>query len=141
MSKLVWILVILIAVIWPFVNHGDALAMPSEIMHADGRGSSFQDVSCMANSGPVMVTGEYTFVPNPCTTEPCLPGLIFALKVNQTYYYLTVAGHWLWDAQSWDGFTPQVGQIVEVSGEINEQIDVAGQSFKNLEVISLKPIL
>jgi hypothetical protein len=33
---MVWILPILIAVIWSLFNHGDALAMPSGIMHADG---------------------------------------------------------------------------------------------------------
>ena len=85
------------------------------------------------------MTGAYTFVPNPCTIEPCLPGFIFALQVDETDYYLTLDGQWILEAQSWDGFTPHVDQIVEVSGAISEVIDMAGQVFYNLEVESLKP--
>ncbi|MGK7914653.1 MAG: hypothetical protein AB4038_03785 [Prochloraceae cyanobacterium] len=139
-SKMIGLLLILGATTFTFSNDGDVSAMAKSSIYLDALNPLYSYISCVVDSAPITVTGEYTFVPNPCTTKPCLPGFIFALQVNETYYYLMVEGQWLWETQSWDGFVPQVGQTVKVSGEISEQIDTAGQVFYNLEVISLYPI-
>jgi len=85
------------------------------------------------------ITGEYLLVGNPCTTDPCLPGLVYAVLVDDTYYYPTVDGSWLWWNRSWDGFTPEAGDFVTVTGHVDEMVDIFGDSFYNIEVVSLKP--
>ena len=86
------------------------------------------------------ITGEYSYVGNPCTTQPCLPGMIYAVFVNGTYYHLTSKGHWLWENQSWDGYMPEVNEVVSVTGVKSESLDIVGVPFHNIEVESLVPV-
>lgn len=90
---------------------------------------------------PVMttITGEYLLVVNPCTAHPCLPGLIYAVLVKDTYYYPTVEGSWLWWNGWWDGYTPEVGDIVRVTGYVSERVDIFGDPFYDIEVVSREP--
>ncbi len=87
-----------------------------------------------------VLTGEYLRVGTPCTTDPCLPGLIYAVLVEDSYYYPTVEGAWLWGNRSWDGYTPEIGDIVRVTGCVSEMVDMSGAPFYNIEVISLEPV-
>jgi len=113
--------------------------MATDLMYLDVSNSTSHISMSAIDNGPIMMTGEYAFVPNPCTSEPCLPGMIFALKVGKIYYYLTLDKQWIWEARSWNGFTPQVGQMVKATGEINEAINTAGRVYYNFEMKSLKP--
>ena len=89
------------------------------------------------------MTGVYSLVGNPCTTDPCLPCVVLAVRVNDSYYHLTVDGHWLWcsggDPPSWDGYTPEIGDLVTVTGYVSEHLDIFGGTYLNLEVLSLVP--
>ncbi|MCP4537482.1 MAG: DUF11 domain-containing protein [Chloroflexi bacterium] len=90
-------------------------------------------------SGPNTIVGEYLFVGNPCTTTPCLPGMVYAVLVNDTTYYPTIEGAWLWDNHSWNGYTPKIGDFVTVTGHVDEMMDVSGNLFYNIQVVSLEP--
>jgi hypothetical protein len=85
------------------------------------------------------VTGNYILAGSPCTTEPCLPGLVYAVSVDEDTYYLTLEGSWLWWSRSWDGYTPEIGDLVTVTGYVDERVDISGDPFHNLEVVSLQP--
>jgi hypothetical protein len=42
------------------------------------------------------ITGTYSCVANPCDTDPCLPGVVWAVvDESNTYYHLTVDSEWL----------------------------------------------
>ena len=87
------------------------------------------------------VIGKYVITGNPCTTIPCLPGMVYAVLTDDEYYYLTVGGSWLWalgNLHSWDGYTPKTGEDVTVTGHINEKRDVKGNIYYEIEVVSLK---
>ena len=92
----------------------------------------------MRNATITSVTGIYLSVGNPCTTDPCLPCIVYAVLVDDTYYYPTVQGFWLWENRSWDGYTPVHGDIVTVTGYVNERVDIFGDPFRNIEVVSLE---
>jgi hypothetical protein len=85
------------------------------------------------------ITGEYALVGNPCTTDPCLPCVVYAVLADGTTYYLTVEGHWLRENRSWDGYTPEVGDWVTASGRVSERADIRGDPFYEIEVWSLRP--
>jgi len=92
------------------------------------------------NAPPLTVLlGYYTLVGNPCTTDPCLPCVIYAVSVDDTYYYLTVGGSWLYENRSWNGYTPEVGGFVRITGYVTEMTDIFGYPFYNIEVVSLEP--
>ena len=89
----------------------------------------------------ITIVGKYSLVGNPCTTDPCLPGIVSAVIANDKCYYLTVNGRWFWsgDTLSWEGYTPSEGDYVIVEGYLSEKIDIFNKSFYEIEVISLKP--
>lgn len=86
------------------------------------------------------VIGQYSYIPNPCTTDPCLPGMAFAVLVDGTYYYLTVNGVVISEDRAWDSYTPVMGDRIEVTGRLNEEKDISGQPFYTIEVVSLHPV-
>lgn len=139
LHRVTWDLAICAASMCASFGNGDTVAMTADFVQLNVSNPTSYTKKYVVDSGLLMITGEYTFVPNPCTTEPCLPGMIFALKVREVYYYLTLEGQWIWEAQSWNGFAPQVGQMVRVLGEINEAVNTAGHVFYNFEILSLKP--
>jgi hypothetical protein len=91
------------------------------------------------NAPTTTITGYYVLVGNPCVTDPCLPGMVYAVSVDGTYYYPTVEGSWLWVNRSWDGYTPEVGDFVTVAGYVEQMVGIFGDPFYNIEVVSLKP--
>lgn len=66
--------------------------------------------------------------------------MTYAVLVNETYYYLTIDGRWLSQNQSWDGYMPEVNEIVSIAGVTSEGVDIFGVSFHKMEVESLVPV-
>ena len=85
------------------------------------------------------ITGRYTLVPNPCTTEPCLPGMAYAVEAAGQCYFLTIAGRWSDQARSWKDWTPVPGDTVTVIGQVTRRSDIYGNPFLTVEADSLIP--
>ncbi len=85
------------------------------------------------------ITGRYAYVPNPCTTKPCLPGMVYAINAKGTDYFLTVNGRWFSENRPWNEYTPSPGDEVDVTGKVSKQKDVRGDEFRTIEVASLVP--
>ncbi len=92
-----------------------------------------------AGSNLQTVTGQYVYVPNPCTTDPCLPGMAYAVLVNGKYCYIMVKGRWFSENRSWGEYTPQPNDMVTITGSLQEKRDVFGKPFSTIEAVSLKP--
>jgi len=88
---------------------------------------------------PTTMIGEYLRVGNPCTTIPCLPGMVYAVLADDRCYYLTVNGKWMWENKQWGEYTPKERDHVKVTGYLSERRDVKGYSFYEIEVVSLRP--
>jgi hypothetical protein len=81
------------------------------------------------------LTGKLDLVPNPCTTQPCLPGLAFAVIVDDRVpYFLTRDGRFLMQNAA-DLLSP--GESVVAVGHVSDQKDVNNNAFKTLEFTSL----
>ncbi len=87
---------------------------------------------------PSSITGKYEYLPNPCTTEPCLPGMVYAVVADDTSYFLTVDGRFFVENRPWDGYTPAPGDQVIVTGWPASEKDVSGKPFQTFEVLTLK---
>lgn len=91
---------------------------------------------------PATIAGRLVHVGNPCTTSPCLPGIVLAVSAETGLYYLTVGGTWLWDGNedfSWNGYAPRDGDHVIVIGYARMKCDLQGDIFWEIEVLSLTP--
>ena len=99
---------------------------------------------CFENLSTTKIMGKYSCVPNPCETDPCLPGVVWAvIDKDETYFHLTIGGQWLWGCEetSWNECTPKDGDTVIVVGEVSEHMDARGRSYYNIEVGSLSCVV
>lgn len=86
------------------------------------------------------LTGRYVLMPNPCTTEPCLPGMAPALESAGRHFFMTAGGRLLdKPAERW-AWQPQYGDTIAVTGRTGQQVDIHGKAFATIEVESLTQI-
>lgn len=83
------------------------------------------------------ITGRYSYVPCPCVTTPCLPGMAYAVLANELYY-ITAGGHWFAENRAWDGYAPGPGELVTVTGHVLQRTDVSGKPFATIEAVRVK---
>ena len=51
---------------------------------------------CLNTYGQSTYSGKIIYMPNPCLTEPCLPGMVFGLETTSQDYVLTINSNWIW---------------------------------------------
>lgn len=86
------------------------------------------------------LTGQYCLVGNPCTTEPCLPGMASAILAGGVYYFLRAHDRWISEnSGDWDDYRPRAHDRVTVIGYTQKRKDVFGNPFYAIDVVSLKP--
>lgn len=93
-------------------------------------------------TGHRTIVGEYQPVSNPCTTNPCLPCMVCAVGSDGIWYHLTVGGSWVCltgELPSWNGYTPEWGDIVVATGDVSTAEDIFGNTFYNIEIEELEP--
>lgn len=103
--------------------------------------------SCYQKTKPVNmknktieIKGIYTLVPNPCVTQPCLPGMAGAVKMGKTIYYLLKDDHFTDDGFFWGDVSPQHGDTLIIKGVPGTMTDIKGEEFKVIKMISvIKP--
>ncbi len=92
-----------------------------------------------AQEDPQVISGRYVFVPNPCITKPCLPGMAFAVESGGELLFIAIGGQWSSEPRSWGDYRPQAGDRVIVSGQVHTCVDTNGQPFRVIEVKSVAP--
>lgn len=97
-------------------------------------------VSSIEEKRLVTVIGSYVFIPNPCTTKPCLPGMAYAVKQQGGTWFLTVEGKLLNEAYVWSDWTPQVGAKIAVTGYVKHLVDIFGEPYIVIEVQSVNKV-
>jgi len=86
------------------------------------------------------LVGRYSFVPNPCTTTPCLPGMALAVSVDGSSCFLAVDGELVCETRAWHGYLPRVDDVVRVTGARSERLDVFGNPYCIIEVDTILPV-
>lgn len=94
----------------------------------------------MSGSVPAMdrVEGALVLTPNPCTTQPCLPGMALAVDTGDGPCFLTRKGTWLMDPSTLGPAAVAIGDMVRVTGSVNQAVDVRGEAFRMVEVDSVE---
>jgi hypothetical protein len=64
--------------------------------------------------------------------------MAFAVLANDKYYYITVNGRWFCENRTWDGYTPELGDLVTITGYLMEEQDAFGKPFHTVEAVSLQ---
>ena len=86
---------------------------------------------------PTEIQGRYVLIPNPCLTQPCLPGMAYALSAEEKNYFLTVNGRLFSENLRWKHYNPRLNDRITKSGYIRKRNDIFGTPFFLLETLSL----
>jgi hypothetical protein len=79
--------------------------------------------------------GTIVWKGNPCTTTPCLPGIIFWLDTDSADYVLFVNSHWInADKITVDSIEYFVDDEVQITGTVKICQDVNLKEYSNLEI-------
>ena len=90
------------------------------------------------DSPVITAQGPLVLAPNPCTTQPCLPGMALAIDVGNELCFITCQGSWQADISALGTPGLTVGQVVVAKGTRNDITDVRGEVFHAIEVNSIK---
>jgi len=93
-----------------------------------------------ASGGPTTITGVFSYAPNPCFTDPCLPGMAAFVTVGTDRYVLRVAGRMPSgesDWQNWDGYEPQRDETITVLGYLTTAEDIYGHTVLIFDVVQI----
>ncbi len=80
-------------------------------------------------------TGILQQVGNPCTTNPCLPGLVWSLETDTADFILSVDNSWIWeDDLIINGTQYYEGDTIIVMGTDTIKYDIIGNPYYELEI-------
>jgi hypothetical protein len=83
------------------------------------------------------IKGIYCLEPNPCLTQPCLPGMAGAVKTEKAICFLLKDGHFTDDGFSWEDVSPQQDDTLIIKGIPGTLTDINGKEFKVINMISV----
>ncbi|MCX7097259.1 MAG: hypothetical protein NTV43_05060 [Methylococcales bacterium] len=91
----------------------------------------------MPDQPQTTITGKLALLPNPCTSEPCLPGMAYALDAGNKVYFLTRGERWSDRPIVAEGSVLALDARLTVAGHIAQRWDIRGESFLTLEIASM----
>jgi len=80
--------------------------------------------------------GTYVFVGNPCFTDPCIPGTVYAVKIFESNIYLTKNEGLLWENEP--GIPAETP--VRVTGKLWTKEDIFGEDVVLFEYSSIESL-
>jgi hypothetical protein len=98
------------------------------------------DNLCWPDSPTVLAVSEFAYVPNPCTTDPCLPGEVAAIIELGVTYIIVIDGHWVDSSYDWQtewDFNGLPGKTTMAEGVVTYHTDLNGDVYLELELTSL----
>ncbi len=92
----------------------------------------------MTAASSTTLRGTLEFVPNPCTTRPCIPGLALAVVVDGVPYFLTDNEALCMHGSDRGRELPASGKPVVVTGEVETRLDVNDCRFLTIDVAGVR---
>ena len=85
-------------------------------------------------------SGKIIYAPNPCLTDPCLPGIVFGLETTSNIYVLTINSNWIWSNNKLivEDIEYFLDDEVEITGTITTKQDINSNEYIELEIETIK---
>ena len=90
--------------------------------------------------GQSTYSGKITYIPNPCLTKPCLPGVVFGLKTTLNNHVLSINAKWFNNRLIIDNIEYFVDDEVEITGIMTTKQDVNSNGYTELEIHAIKKL-
>jgi len=93
---------------------------------------------CLNTYGQNTYSGKIIYTPNPCQTDPCLPGVVFGLETTSNIYVLTINSNWIWSNNKLiiKDIEYFIDDEVEITGTITTKQDINSNEYIELEIES-----
>ena len=90
--------------------------------------------------GQDIYIGKIIYMPNPCQTEPCLPGMVFGLETTSNNYVLTINSNWIWSNNKLIVYDIEylIDDEVEITGITTSKQDINSKEYIELEIDAIK---
>jgi len=92
--------------------------------------------------GQVNYFGKIVYMPNPCMTDPCLPGMVFGLETEfgGYQYILTVNSHWVGseDKLIVDDIEYFIDDEISITGKSSAKLDLNSVEYSVFEIGTIK---
>ena len=87
----------------------------------------------------ISYSGKLQLIPNPCLSEPCLPGQVYALLSNGESYILTSDGNWYQGTSAfmWNDQQIKPEKKLSVTGVLMKTKDIKNREYWLLEIESI----
>lgn len=99
------------------------------------------DHLCWPDPVTYLNVSEFAYVANPCTTDPCLPGVVAAVEQYGETYVISIDGHWVDSTYDWEtnfDFKGALdGQTTMAEGRVTYRTDVNGQIYMEIELSAI----
>lgn len=91
---------------------------------------------CLNTYGQNTYSGKIIYMPNPCLTEPCLPGIVFGLETTSQNYVLTINSNWIWSNNRLiiGDVEYFIDDEVEIIGITTTKQDINSNEYTELEI-------
>ncbi|MDR1335406.1 MAG: T9SS type A sorting domain-containing protein [Tannerella sp.] len=104
-----------------------------------GAGGAFGVVDCDCKGEKIKkqaeeYRGKLVGKPNPCTTIPCLPGIVWALETVENSYILSADNHWYRDNLVFDNTEYSREDSVVISGTAYHKYDINNKAYIELKI-------
>jgi hypothetical protein len=91
--------------------------------------------------GEQTLAGDIIAMPNPCVTQPCLPGMVLGLATDSGDYVLSLDSVWIWD----DTFTVEdieysEGDEAEITGTVSFVRLNESEEYIELEIETISKV-
>ncbi len=87
-----------------------------------------------------IIKGIVNGIDNPCLTDPCLPGVNFALTTDSINYFISINGFLQDLILVINNDTINIGDSLNVIGTVNIKQDINGKTYYVIEIESLIPL-
>jgi Secretion system C-terminal sorting domain len=86
----------------------------------------------------ILIKGVIKGINNPCTTDPCLPGVIMGIRTDSIDYIMKVANFWIWeDSIKIDGTCFHYGDSIVARGIDSVKYDLNKDKYYEFSLTNL----
>jgi hypothetical protein len=91
----------------------------------------------MATDIEIVKQGKLVYLPSPCHTEPCLPGVVIALETEAENYIISIDSRWFTDEIVFDEERYGIEEMVEITGIVSLKQDINSIEYYEIQVTSI----
>lgn len=87
--------------------------------------------------------GKIVLTPNPCINNPCIPGMVYAVEINNFHVILSIEKSWNWSEIPLivNGERFELNDSIKVIGTVFTKPDLNNESYTEIDIYSMSHLI